>query len=84
MNNNNNKTEIATLANGCFWCTEAIFERLRVMTNYYHLIGQLPLQNDSDFALIHAKSSHPFVALPYVERHSREELLWPPRYVLCW
>ncbi len=29
MNNNNNKTEIATLANGCFWCTEAIFERVK-------------------------------------------------------
>ena len=24
-----NKLEIATLANGCFWCTEAIFQRLR-------------------------------------------------------
>ena len=23
------KTEIATLANGCFWCTEAVFKRLR-------------------------------------------------------
>lgn len=23
------KTEIATLANGCFWCTEAIFNRLK-------------------------------------------------------
>jgi peptide-methionine (S)-S-oxide reductase len=29
-NNNNNKaTQIATLANGCFWCTEAIFKRLK-------------------------------------------------------
>jgi len=27
--NNNNKTEIATVANGCFWCTEAIFERVK-------------------------------------------------------
>src|ERR687890_353315 len=27
MNNNNN--EIATLANGCFWCSEAIFKRLK-------------------------------------------------------
>lgn len=27
--NNNNKTEIATLANGCFWCTEAIFKRVK-------------------------------------------------------
>lgn len=25
----NNKTEIATLAGGCFWCTEAIFKRLK-------------------------------------------------------
>jgi peptide-methionine (S)-S-oxide reductase len=25
----NDKTEIATLANGCFWCTEAIFRRLK-------------------------------------------------------
>ena len=24
-----NKIEIATLANGCFWCTEAIFQRLK-------------------------------------------------------
>jgi peptide-methionine (S)-S-oxide reductase len=27
--NNNNETEIATLANGCFWCSEAIFRRLK-------------------------------------------------------
>jgi peptide-methionine (S)-S-oxide reductase len=26
---NNNSTEIATLANGCFWCSEAIFRRLK-------------------------------------------------------
>jgi peptide-methionine (S)-S-oxide reductase len=25
----NNKTEMATLANGCFWCSEAIFKRLK-------------------------------------------------------
>jgi peptide-methionine (S)-S-oxide reductase len=25
----NNQTEMATLANGCFWCSEAIFKRLK-------------------------------------------------------
>ena len=29
MNNNTNVIEIATLANGCFWCSEAIFSRLK-------------------------------------------------------
>jgi peptide-methionine (S)-S-oxide reductase len=34
MNYNNNSsssntTQIATLANGCFWCSEAIFKRLK-------------------------------------------------------
>src|SRR5215469_9544242 len=28
-NNGSNTTEIATLANGCFWCSEAIFKRLK-------------------------------------------------------
>ena len=26
---NNNNTEIATVANGSFWCSEAIFKRLK-------------------------------------------------------
>jgi methionine-S-sulfoxide reductase len=25
----NNKTETVTLANGCFWCSEAVFKRLK-------------------------------------------------------
>lgn len=29
MSNNNNMTQIATLASGCFWCSEAIFSRLK-------------------------------------------------------
>ena len=30
INNKNNKdVEIATIANGCFWCTEAIFSRVK-------------------------------------------------------
>jgi peptide-methionine (S)-S-oxide reductase len=27
-NSSSNTTQIATLANGCFWCSEAIFKRL--------------------------------------------------------
>lgn len=29
MNNSDNKNELATLAGGCFWCTEALFKRLK-------------------------------------------------------
>jgi peptide-methionine (S)-S-oxide reductase len=29
MNNDDKKMEIATLATGCFWCSEAIFSRLK-------------------------------------------------------
>jgi peptide-methionine (S)-S-oxide reductase len=28
-NNDDDNTEIATVANGCFWCSEAIFKRLK-------------------------------------------------------
>jgi peptide-methionine (S)-S-oxide reductase len=34
MNNNNkNGTEVATLASGCFWCSEAVFKRIKGVKN---------------------------------------------------
>jgi peptide-methionine (S)-S-oxide reductase len=29
QSNDSERTEITTLAGGCFWCTEAIFKRLK-------------------------------------------------------
>ena len=29
MNNNDNQMEVVTLANGCFWCTESIFKKIK-------------------------------------------------------
>jgi peptide methionine sulfoxide reductase MsrA len=29
MKNNNNDAEVATLASGCFWCSEAVSKRVK-------------------------------------------------------
>jgi peptide-methionine (S)-S-oxide reductase len=29
MNNNGQDNETATLASGCFWCSEAVFKRIK-------------------------------------------------------
>lgn len=48
--NMSDKLEIATLANGCFWCTEAIFQRLngveKVTSGYSGGKVQNPTYND--------------------------------------
>lgn len=33
LNNNTMQTEIATFAGGCFWCTEAVYERIKGVVN---------------------------------------------------
>lgn len=62
MNNNNNenndKTETATLANGCFWCTEAIFKKIKGVK--YILPGYTggTLKNPSYEQVCTGKSGH--------------------------
>ena len=46
---------------------------LNVFLSFDQLIDQRLLQNGPNFALIHAMSFHPFVALLWLELHSREE-----------
>src|SRR6185312_17510687 len=43
----NNKTETATLANGCFWCTEAIFKRLNGIESVLPGYAGGPVKNPS-------------------------------------
>ena len=61
MNNNNDKndkTETATLANGCFWCTEAIFKKIKGVK--YILPGYTggTLKNPSYEQVCTGKSGH--------------------------
>ena len=59
MNNNNkDKTEVATFANGCFWCTEAIFKKIKGVK--YILPGYTggTLKNPSYDQVCTGKSGH--------------------------
>ena len=57
-NDNNDKTETATLANGCFWCTEAIFKKIKGVK--YILPGYTggTLKNPSYDQVCTGKSGH--------------------------
>jgi peptide methionine sulfoxide reductase MsrA len=52
MNNNNNKTEIATLANGCFWCTEAIFGRVKGVKSISYSICNCNYNRNALFSIL--------------------------------
>jgi peptide-methionine (S)-S-oxide reductase len=47
QNNDNDKTEITTLAGGCFWCSEAIFKRLKGVRSILPGYGGGTVENPS-------------------------------------
>jgi peptide-methionine (S)-S-oxide reductase len=58
MNDNNNNTEIATLANGCFWCSEAIFKRLKGIKSVLPGYAGGIVKNPSYEQVCRGKSGH--------------------------
>src|SRR5665809_73446 len=62
MNNNNNTTttttEITTLANGCFWCTEAIFKKIKGVKYILPGYSGGTLKNPSYEQVCTVKSGH--------------------------
>ena len=58
MNNNNKATQIATLANGCFWCTEAIFKRLKGIKSVLPGYSGGVLENPSYDEVCTGKTGH--------------------------
>jgi len=55
---NNNETEIATLANGCFWCTEAIFKKIKGVKNILPGYAGGTLKNPSYEQVCTGRSGH--------------------------
>ena len=55
---NNNETEIATLANGCFWCTEAIFKKIKGVKNILPGYTGGTLKNPSYEQVCTGRSGH--------------------------
>ncbi len=58
MNNNNNMLELATLANGCFWCSEAIFRRLKGVKSVLPGYSGGKVENPSYDAVCRGKTGH--------------------------
>ena len=56
--NNNDKTEIATLANGCFWCTEAIFRKIKGVKSVIPGYAGGTLENPTYEQVCSGKSGH--------------------------
>lgn len=58
MNNNNNMLELATLANGCFWCSEAIFRRLKGVKSVLPGYSGGKVENPSYDEVCRGKTGH--------------------------
>jgi peptide-methionine (S)-S-oxide reductase len=54
----NDKTEIATIASGCFWCTEAIFKRLKGVKSVLSGYGGGTVENPSYDQVCTGKTGH--------------------------
>ncbi|HZA06758.1 MAG TPA: peptide-methionine (S)-S-oxide reductase MsrA [Nitrososphaeraceae archaeon] len=54
----NDKTEIATIASGCFWCTEAIFKRLKGVKSVLSGYGGGTVKNPSYDQVCTGKTGH--------------------------
>jgi peptide-methionine (S)-S-oxide reductase len=52
------KTEIATIASGCFWCTEAIFKRLKGVKSVLSGYGGGTVKNPSYDQVCTGKTGH--------------------------
>lgn len=53
-----NKMEVATLANGCFWCTEAIFQRLNGVEKLTSGFSGGRIRNPSYKEVVTGKTGH--------------------------
>jgi peptide-methionine (S)-S-oxide reductase len=54
----NDETEIATIASGCFWCTEAIFKRLKGVKSVLSGYGGGTVKNPSYDQVCTGKTGH--------------------------
>ncbi|HZJ37300.1 MAG TPA: peptide-methionine (S)-S-oxide reductase MsrA [Gillisia sp.] len=68
---NNEKIEIASLAGGCFWCTEAVFERLEGVTKVISGFTGGTIKNPAYREIITGRTGH----AEAVEIHFNAEII---------
>jgi peptide-methionine (S)-S-oxide reductase len=58
MNNNSYDTEVATLASGCFWCSEAVFRRVKGIKSVLPGYSGETVENPSYKEMCEGKTGH--------------------------